>query len=178
MLTLGEDIAGWDLNDADRLRKFIKDKGKHPEKDEQLKIDFIDSTIKNGIEPKMANKLWNDMFANFSAYLFNKSLSLFTNINIYDCNGKFIETKNIKNVNSGEFVKSRDENTKKEIFVKVKKKHDHGILPLVEIELDSGEKVKCTLNHKFRVKENGGMLPLSQILKEGLSIVVDTVIKD
>lgn len=177
MLTLGADIAGWDLNESDRLRKFIKDKGKHPEKDEQLKIDFVASTIKNGIEPKMANKLWNEMFANFSAYLFNKSLSLFTNIDIYDCNGKFIEIKNIKDIIPGEFVRSRNENTKKEVFVKVKDKHDHGILPLVEIELDSGEKVKCTLNHKFRVKENGEMLPLSQILKEGLSIVVDTATK-
>lgn len=73
MLTLGEDVAGWDLNESDRLRKFIKDKGKHPEKDEKLKKDFIAATIANGIESTMANKLWEDLFANFNAYLFNKA---------------------------------------------------------------------------------------------------------
>jgi DNA polymerase-3 subunit alpha len=73
MLTLGADVAGWDLNESDRLRKFIKDKGKHPEKDEKLKKDFIASTIENGITPRMANRLWEELFVNFSAYLFNKS---------------------------------------------------------------------------------------------------------
>lgn len=73
LLTLGADVAGWDLNKSDRLRKFVKDKGKHPEKDEQLKIDFIASTINNGIQSKMAKKLWDELFQNFSSYLFNKS---------------------------------------------------------------------------------------------------------
>lgn len=73
MLTLGEDVAGWDLNESDRLRKFIKDKGKHPEKDEKLKKDFIASAAKHLNDPKMAEKLWEEMFANFNAYLFNKA---------------------------------------------------------------------------------------------------------
>ncbi len=73
MLTLGEDVAGWDLNESDRLRKFIKDKGKHPEKDEKLKKDFIAATTKNINDPIMAKKLWEDLFANFNAYLFNKA---------------------------------------------------------------------------------------------------------
>ncbi len=73
MLTLGADVAGWDLNQSDRLRKFIKDKGKHPEKDRKLKEDFIKSTIENGIETTMAAKLWEELFANFNAYLFNKA---------------------------------------------------------------------------------------------------------
>ena len=73
MLTLGEDVAGWDLNESDRLRKFIKDKGKHPEKDEKLKKDFIASTVKHINDSEMATKLWEDLFANFNAYLFNKA---------------------------------------------------------------------------------------------------------
>lgn len=178
MLTLGEDVSGWDLNESDRLRTFIKDKGKHPETDEKLKVDFIASTAVHLKDPEMANKLWEEMFANFNAYLFNKSLSLFTNINIYAQTGQFLATKPIVEINPGDFVKSRDEITKQDIFVEVKAKHDHGILPLVEVELDTGEKVKCTMDHKFRVKENGEMLPLWKIVKEGLSIVVDAVKKD
>lgn len=73
MLTLGEDVAGWDLNESDRLRKFIKDKGKHPEKDEKLKKDFIASASVHLKDPEIALKLWEEMFANFNAYLFNKA---------------------------------------------------------------------------------------------------------
>jgi len=75
-------------------------------------------------------------------------------------------------VQSGEYVRTRDEQNKQDVFVEVINKHDHGVLKLVEIELTSGEKVKCTMNHKFRVKETGEMLPLWMIIESGLSIVV------
>ena len=65
--------------------------------------------------------------------------------------------------------------TKKDIFVKVTNKYDHGVLPLVEVILKTGEKVKCTMNHKFRVQESGEMLPLWKIIKENLTIIVNTV---
>ncbi len=86
-----------------------------------------------------------------------------------------VETKNIKDVDIGVYVRSRNEMTKQDIFVEVINKFNNGKKDLVEITLTSGEIVKCTLNHKFRVKENGEMLPLWQIIKEGLSIVVNTV---
>jgi intein/homing endonuclease len=83
-----------------------------------------------------------------------------------------LQSKPIGEVNPGEYVRSRDESTGKDIFIEVKDKHDHGVLRLVEVELETGEKVKCTLDHKFRTIETGEMLPLWQILRDNLSIVV------
>ncbi len=173
ILQLGSDVAGWSLNEADRLRKMIKDKGKHPEKEKKLRDDFIAGAIKNGIIEKIAIKIWDDEVSKFRGYTFNRSLHFLESVDIYTKEGKFIAAKSIQDITAGDFVRSRDENTKKDMLVLVKNKHDHGILPLYEVELSTGEKVKCTMNHKFRTKENGEMLTLKQIIKDGLTIIVN-----
>lgn len=74
ILQLGRDVAGWTMNEADRLRKMIKEKGKNPEKDKKLKDEFIQSTIdNNGIDPVTAKKLWDEEVGKFQSYTFNKS---------------------------------------------------------------------------------------------------------
>ena len=95
-----------------------------------------------------------------------------TGIPVYTQNGQFIADKPIKDIQIGEYVRSRDEKTGNDIFVRVNGKYDHGILPLVEVKLTTGEVIKCTTNHKFRVRETGEMLPLWKIIEDGLSIVV------
>jgi len=175
LLQLASDISNWDLAEADKLRKLTKEKGKNPEKAKKWKQEFINGAIKNNINEIVATRIWEDIVEPFGRYSFNKSLYQYQDINVYTCNGDFLQTKPIKDVNIGDFVKSRDEETKKDIFIKVNGIHDHGKLPLVQVKLTSGEKIKCTMNHKFRVKENGEMLPLWKIVKEKLSIVVDTV---
>lgn len=172
LLYVAQDIAGWDLNKADDLRKFTKDKGKNPEKAAQLKKDFVDGAVNQGLSRELGIKIYEEVVENFQGYGFNKSLSVFTNIDVHTKEGKFITSKIIKDILPGEYVRSRDETTKQDIFVEVVAKHDHGILPLVEVELDTGEKVKCTMDHKFRVKETGKMFPLWKIIKDRLSIVV------
>lgn len=177
ILQLGQDVAGWSLNQADRIRKMIKDKGKNPEKDKKLREEFIMDTMKNhNLDKIMATRIWDEELSKFRGYTFNKSLHHKEKIDIYTSEGKFLNTKSIDNIIPGEFVKSRNETNKKEIFVEVINKHDHGILPLFEVELVSGEKFRCTMDHKFRVQENGEMLPLEQIIKENLSIVANTAV--
>jgi intein/homing endonuclease len=171
LLFLAQDVAGWNLNKADGLRKLTKDKGKNPEKVKKLRLDFISDSVKHNIPEDIATRVWDETVSNFGGYGFNRSLAM-ANIPTYDKEGNFIETKLIQDVEKGSFVKSRDENTKEDVFVEVKDIHDHGILPVFEIELDTGEKVKCTMNHKFRVEETGNMEPLWKIIKENLSIVV------
>jgi DNA polymerase-3 subunit alpha len=73
LLQLAHDVAGWNLDEADRLRKFVKDKGNNPEKNKKLQQDFIESSIKNGLEPEIANRIWDEVVLNFGAYIFNKS---------------------------------------------------------------------------------------------------------
>lgn len=73
ILQLGQDVAGWSLHSADRIRKMIKDKGKNPEKDAKLREEFINDTINRGVEPKMAIRLWDEEISKFRGYTFNLS---------------------------------------------------------------------------------------------------------
>ena len=67
-------------------------------------------------------------------------------------------------------VKSADKDGKI-IWVDVVNVHDHGILDLVEVELEDGKKIKCTIDHKFRTSE--GMLPLHEILEKDLELIIE-----
>lgn len=71
ILKLGQDVAGWSLNSADRIRKMIKEKGKNPEKTEKMRHEFIDGAVKNkGIEKNMAMRIWDEEIKKFGGYTF------------------------------------------------------------------------------------------------------------
>lgn len=174
LLVLAKDVAGWDLNEADKLRKLTKEKGKNPQKALQWRTEFIDGAEKNKVDRDLAIKIWDDIIVPFGTYSFCHCLHFNESIDIYTKDGDFLTKKIIQDVEIGDFVKSRSEETKKNIFVKINNKYDHGILPLFEVKLKSGEIVKCTMKHKFRVEESGEMLPLWKIIKDDLTIIVDT----
>lgn len=76
LLFLGLDVAGWDLNEADGLRKLTKEKGKNPEKIKKLRDKFIqDAKDRRGIDTAIATEVWDDVISNFSGYGFNFSHS-------------------------------------------------------------------------------------------------------
>ena len=106
---------------------------------------------------------------------YGKSLHFSEMINVYAGNGNFVSTKQIKDIRPGDFVRSRDEITGDTIFTEVLELHSHGDLDLVEVELETGEKTRCTLEHKFRTIETGKMLSLKEIIYKGLSIVVENM---
>lgn len=172
LMYLALDMAAWDLHEADKLRKLTKLKGKSPELVEQWHNEFIEGAIKNNIPKEIADRTWTETVNGFNGYGFNKCLSGTVIISTYSKDGEFIENKQIKDIVPGEFVRSRDEGTGEDIFVEVLYNHNNGEKNLVEVELDSGERVKCTMNHKFRTKETGKMLSLSDIIKRNLTIVV------
>jgi len=175
LMYLAQDVAGWGLHSADRLRKLTKEKGKNPKKAQQWRSEFISDAVKNEVNEEIAKRIWDEVVDKFQGYGFNATLALFECVNIYTSEGKFLKVKTMEDVSIGDYVRSRDETTKLDIFVEVTNKYDHGVLPLVEIELTSGEIVKCTMNHKFRVEENGEMLPLWKIIKEELTIIVNDI---
>jgi len=73
LMYLALDIAGWDLHDADKLRKLTKEKGKNPEKVKQWRDEFIRDAIKNGIDEEIAIKIWDETISGFQGYGFNQS---------------------------------------------------------------------------------------------------------
>jgi DNA polymerase-3 subunit alpha len=174
LMQIAHELGGLSLDECDKLRKSILKRSvsglsKNKSESEILEEKFIDGAEKNGY-PRDKAKSFFDELAKWSSYGFNKTLYHYEMIDVFDESGKFIVPKKICDILPGEYVKSRDENTKEDIFIKVLDIHDHGELELVEIELDDGRKVRCTLDHKFRTKCNQ-MLPLHQILSENLELV-------
>ncbi len=85
LLILAGDFAGWNLHEADKLRKLTKEKGKNPEKALQWKEEFIESAVKRGHSKEFANQVWCDYVESFQGYGFNKSHSVFV-FNDFLCN--------------------------------------------------------------------------------------------
>jgi hypothetical protein len=176
VMELAEKCAGFPKEQCDEVRRAIMKRsisgGEAAKKAAQeTREGFVKGCVKNGYTEAVANNLY-DKILYFAGYGFNKSLYFSELINTYSSEGKFKEVKQIQDVEKGDYLLSRDEMTGKNIVVPVLDKHDHGVLELVELELNTGEKVRCTWDHKFRTVETGEMLPLWMIQEKGLSIVV------
>ena len=177
VMLLAEKCAGFPKDKCDEVRRAImKLVGDAAEKaKKEIRDPFIQGCVKNGYTESVANNLFSKILY-FAGYGFNKSLYFLQPLNTYNSDGTFKQTKQLQHVIAGDLVMSRNEQTGNNVIVPVIAKYDHGSLELVEVEFVTGEKVKCTWDHKFRTQETGKMLPLWQINKLGLSIVVDDVI--
>ena len=70
MMRIARDLAGYSLPEADTLRKAIGKKIKELLDEQEQKL--TQGMIKNGIEPRIAKKIW-ELFPPFARYGFNKS---------------------------------------------------------------------------------------------------------
>jgi DNA polymerase-3 subunit alpha len=73
LMYLAQDIAGWSLHSADRLRKLTKEKGKNPKKAQQWRTEFITDAVKNNINEEIAKRIWDEVVDKFQGYGFNVS---------------------------------------------------------------------------------------------------------
>jgi DNA polymerase-3 subunit alpha len=73
LMYLAQDVAGWSLHSADRLRKLTKEKGKNPKKAQQWRSEFIADAVKNGVQEAIAQRIWDEVVDKFQGYGFNVS---------------------------------------------------------------------------------------------------------
>lgn len=73
LMYLAQDIAGWSLHSADRLRKLTKEKGKNPKKAQQWRSEFINDAVKQGVKEAIAQRIWDEVVDKFQGYGFNVS---------------------------------------------------------------------------------------------------------
>ncbi len=176
MMTIAKDCAGWDLNQADALRKITKLKGKDPDLVLKTEANFIADCMKvSGMKYEEAKRIWDEQIEPFGLYGFNRSLRFDELISIMtrDSSGRELwQDVEIQNVQPGCWVRSRDEESGKDVVIQVKDNHYHGKLKVFEVQLDNGSSVTCTINHKFRTN-TGEMLPLCKIIEDNLEIVVN-----
>lgn len=73
LLYLALDLCNWSMNDADRLRVLTKEKGKNPANIALWRKEFIEGAINNGVDEKIAIKVWTEIVEGFTGYGFNAS---------------------------------------------------------------------------------------------------------
>jgi DNA polymerase-3 subunit alpha len=82
---IAQDFAGWDLNEADALRKLSKLKGKDPQLAYNTEVKFIkDGMSFSGVNQSFAQHVWDYYILPLSGYSFNKAHSIsYSHISVY-----------------------------------------------------------------------------------------------
>ncbi len=83
LMYLAQDIAGWSLHEADRLRKLTKEKGKNPKKAQQWRKEFIEGAVVNKVNEEIAKRIWDEVVDKFQGYGFNMSHSILYSMSSY-----------------------------------------------------------------------------------------------
>ncbi len=83
LMYLAQDIAGWSLHEADRLRKLTKEKGKNPKKAQAWRKEFIEGGVKNNVNEEIAKRIWDEVVDKFQGYGFNMSHSILYSMSSY-----------------------------------------------------------------------------------------------
>lgn len=83
LMYLAQDVAGWSLHSADRLRKLTKEKGKNPKKAQEWRAEFIKNAVENNVNEAIAKRIWDEVVDKFQGYGFNMSHSVLYSMTSY-----------------------------------------------------------------------------------------------
>ena len=83
LMYLAQDVAGWSLHSADRLRKLTKEKGKNPKKAQEWRAEFIRDSVNNKVSENIAYRIWDEVVDKFQGYGFNMSHSILYSMTSY-----------------------------------------------------------------------------------------------
>lgn len=172
MMELANKMGKVPLADCYKMVKAVSKK--NSELIAKYQEQFVKGSIENGISQKIAEE-WYSRIILFGKYSFNKCLAKGTLVDVYTKDGIFTETKKIEEIIAGEFVRSRDELTKQDIFVQVKELHSNGMKEACEFGPNDKnqfyqQSIKCTYDHKFRTLD-GRMLPISEIDRQKIPLL-------
>lgn len=164
-MRIAQEIAGFNLEEADILRKSIGKK----KADLMAKVKgmFLEGCEKKGIVSKEVAEQIFGWIEKSQRYSFNKCLSPDTIVDTP--NGP----KQLRDIEIGDYVRAPSDDYSKDEYVEVIDKIDQGTQPIVEVELESGHKIKCTVNHKF-LCDDGVVRPLFIILSNNYNIYINT----
>jgi hypothetical protein len=159
-LQIAQRLAGFDLKDADTLRRATSKK--LASLMAKVRIEFIEGCKKTGlVNDEKANEIF-DIIEKSNRYSFNKCLSPATLVETRD------GFKSIEELSVGEEILCPDiENDK---YVKVVNKYENGDKELYEVVMESGKTIECTFDHKF-LCEDMIIRPLFEIVENNYKIV-------
>jgi DNA polymerase III alpha subunit len=158
VMQIAQVLASYTLGGADMLRRAMGKK--KPEEMAKQRSIFMEGARSNNIDDNKSGYIF-DLMEKFAEYGFNKTLDQDTEV--YTLTG----IKKIKDCKAGDQVISVDINGNYSC-TDVIALHDHGQVPLWEIQFDDGTIERCTLDHKW-LTENGQQ-PLWQIIRMGSKV--------
>ena len=173
VMQIARQLAGYNLAEADKLRKFVgkkltenlsveeKEKVVAPEREK-----FVKGCLSNHIAEVTARTIW-DQIETFGRYGFNMCLTAGTKVCIMDpCDN--ILTKKIEDIKPGDMVPTLDTFGRLKWTI-VEELYQNGSKKCVEVTFDEGSIVQCTADHKFMTTE--GMLPLHEIVSRQIEVI-------
>ncbi|MFN5564832.1 MAG: DNA polymerase III subunit alpha [Pseudanabaena sp.] len=159
IMKMAQELAGYSLGAADMLRRAMGKK--KPEEMEKQRSIFLDGCAKNGIRSEISNDLFDQMVI-FAEYC----LSYDTLVRTIEFGlmpiGKIVEHQiecNVYSVDENGFVYTQP----------IAQWHDRGNQEIFEYELENGDRIKATKDHKFMTTD-GEMLAIDEIFERGLDI--------
>ena len=160
IMQLAVELCGYTLPEADSLRKVIGKKQLDKVAKEGKR--FVHHAVEiSGLDEALVTELWRQI-ETFGRYGFNKTMAEGTEV--LTLNG----VMPIESITHTDQVLTIEEESGEIVLSKVVTVHDHGVLPMYEIEFDDGSIVTCTLDHKFMTDK--GQVPIYEIKKDNLSV--------
>lgn len=158
VMSISRTLSGFTTGEANKLRKAAGKKLKSL-------MDEMKAKLLKGAKPRIDNGEITEVevkdiisqIETFAGYGFNKSVDINTPV---WSNG---EVRKVGDVIGGDVVVGFDGTDW--LKTKVVKNHDHGVLPAFEVLFDGGEKVVCSIRHKFETEN--GKVPLWQLIFNG-----------
>ncbi|AFY73762.1 DNA-directed DNA polymerase III PolC [Synechococcus sp. PCC 7502] len=161
IMKIAQDLAGYSLGEADLLRRAMGKK--KPAEMEKQREKFLDGAAINGIKSKVATDLFEQMVL-FAEYCLGYDTPVLTVEYGFMPIGKIVEEKiqcHVYSVDQNGLVFTQA----------IAQWHNRGQQEVWEYNLDNGDIVRATKDHKFMTID-GQMLPINQIFEQGLELKV------
>jgi len=159
IMKVAQDLAGYSLGQADLLRRAMGKK-KISEMQKHREI-FVDGAAKNGVKPKIAEALFDQMVL-FAEYCLSYDTELLTIEYGPMPIGKIVEQGincTVYSVNSNGNVYTQS----------IAQWHHRGQQEVFEYCLEDGSIIRATKDHKLMTND-GQMLPIDEIFQRGLNL--------